>query len=101
VKHKTKAAVHGFKARVGADAQTAQVEEVPVTSANVHDGLAGFAALPYDPGEVFADSAYRGQVFAEAVRAKGETPRIVAIAMWGRDEQETLGRLKAHNRPIH
>lgn len=25
----------------------------------------------------------------------------MAIAMWGRDEQETLGRLKAHNRPIH
>jgi hypothetical protein len=37
----------------------------------------------------------------EAVRARGGTPRVVATAMWGRDEQETLGRLKAHNRPIH
>ena len=101
VKHKTKPAVHGFKAHVGADAGTALVEEVSVTPANVHDGRAGFAALPQNPGEVFADSAYRGQVFAEAVRARGGTPRIVAIAMWGRDEQETLGRLKAHNRPIH
>jgi IS5 family transposase len=101
VKHKTKPAVHGFKAHVGADAGTALVEEVSVTPANVHDGRAGFAALPQNPGEVFADSAYRGQVFAEAVRARGGTPRIVATAMWGRDEQETLGRLKAHNRPIH
>ena len=101
VKHKTKPAVHGFKAHVGADAGAALVEEVSVTPANVHYGRAGFAALPQNPGEVFADSAYRGQVFAEAVRARGGTPRIVAIAMWGRDEQETLGRLKAHNRPIH
>jgi IS5 family transposase len=101
VKHKTKPAVHGFKAHAGADAGTALVGEVLVTPANVHDGRAGFAALPQNPGEVFADSAYRGQVFAEAVRARGGTPRIVAIAMWGRDEQETLGRLKAHNRPIH
>ena len=101
VKHKTKPAVHGFKAHAGADAGTALVGEVSVTPANVHDGRAGFAALPQNPGEVFADSAYRGQVFAEAVRTRGGTPRIVATAMWGRDEQETLGRLKAHNRPIH
>jgi transposase, IS5 family len=101
VKHKTKPAVHGFKAHVGADAETAVVEEVLVTPANVHDGRAGFSALPHNPGDVFADSVYRGQVFAEAVRAKGGTPRTVAAVMWGRDEQETLGRLKAHNRPIH
>jgi IS5 family transposase len=101
VKHKTKPAVHGFKAHVGADAQTALVEKASVTPANVHDGRAGFAALPLNPGEVFADSAYRGQVFAEAVRAKGGTPRLVASAMRGRDEPETLGKLKAHNRPIH
>jgi transposase, IS5 family len=101
VKHKTKPAVHGFKAHVGVDAETALVEEVSVTPANVHDGRVGFSALPHNPGEVFADSAYCGQVFAEAVRAKGGTPRIVATAIWGRDEQETLGRLKAHNRPIH
>jgi hypothetical protein len=42
---------------------------------------------------VFADSAYRGQHFAQAVRAKGGTPRVALTAMWGRDEQETLARL--------
>jgi IS5 family transposase len=101
VKHKGKPAVHGFKAHVSADADTALVEEIAVTPANINDGKAGPAALPDNPGEVFADSAYRGSHFGDAVRAKGGTPRIVATGMWGRDEQETLARLHAWNKPIH
>ena len=100
VKHKGKPAVHGFKAHVGADADTALVEEVCVTPANVNDGRAGPEALPPNPGMVFADSAYRGAHFGNAVRARGGTPRIIATAMWGRDEQETLARLAAWNEPI-
>ena len=101
VKHKGKAAVHGFKAHVGADADTALVEEVAITPANINDGRAGPEALPADPGDVFADSAYRGNHFGDAVRAKGGTPRIVATGTWGRDEQQTLARLAAWNQPIH
>jgi len=101
VKHKGKPAVHGFKAHVGADADTALVEAVAVTSANINDGRAGPDALPDSPGEVFADSAYRGSHFRDAVRARGGIPRIVATGMWGRDEQETLAKLKAWNQPIH
>jgi IS5 family transposase len=101
VKHKGKPAVHGFKAHVGADADTALVEEVAVTPANINDGRAGLDALPENPGEVFADSAYRGSHFGNAVRAKGGTPRIVATGMWGSSEQETLARLHAWNQPIH
>jgi IS5 family transposase len=101
VKHKGKPAVHGFKAHVGADADTALVEEIAITSANINDGRAGPDALPDDPGEVFADSAYRGSHFRDAVRAKGGIPRIVATGMWGRDEQETLRKLKEWNQPIH
>jgi IS5 family transposase len=56
VKHKGKPAMHGFKAHVGADADTALVEEVAITPANINDGKAGAAALPDDPGEVFADT---------------------------------------------
>lgn len=93
VKHKGKPAVHGFKAHVGADADTALVEEVSVTSANINDGRAGPDALPDNPGEVFADSTYRGNHFRDAVRAKGGIPRIIATGMWGRDEQETLRKL--------
>lgn len=100
VKHKGRPAVHGFKAHVGADADTALVEEIAVTPANINDGRAGPDALPDNPGEVFADSAYRGSHFGDAVRAKGGTPRIVATAMWGRDEAETLARLDAWNQPI-
>lgn len=96
-----KPAVHGFKAHVGADADTALIEQVSVTSANVNDGRAGPAALPDNPGEVFADSAYRGNHFRDAVRAKGGIPRIVATGMWGRDEKETLRKLKDWNQPIH
>ena len=55
VRHKGKRAVHGFKADVGADADTALVEEVSITSANINDGKAGPDALPDNPGEVFAD----------------------------------------------
>ena len=101
VKHKGKPAVHGFKAHVGADADTALVEEIAITPANINDGKAGPDALPDDSGEVFADSAYRGNHFGDAVRAKGGTPRIVATGMWGRDEAETLARLDAWNQPIH
>lgn len=101
VKHKGKPAVHGFKAHVGADADTALVEEIAITPANINDGKAGPDALPDNPGEVFADSAYRGRHFGDAVRAKGGTPRVVATGMWGRDEAETLARLETWNQPIH
>jgi transposase, IS5 family len=100
VKHKNKPAVYGFKAHVGADADTTLVEEIAVTPANVNDGKAGPDALPDAPGEVFADSAYRGPRFADAVRAKGGQPRVAATAMWGRDEEETLARLAAFNAGI-
>ena len=84
VKHRGRDAVHGFKAHVGADADTALVEAVSVTPANVNDGREGPAALPDDPGDVFADSAYRGQHYTQAVRGKGGVPRVAATAMWGR-----------------
>lgn len=66
-----------------------------MTPANVNDGRAGPDALPNDPGEVFADSAYCRNHFSDAVRAKGGMPRVVATAMWGRDETETAARLEA------
>jgi transposase, IS5 family len=100
-KHTGRPAVHGFKAHVGADATTALVEQVSVTPANVNDSRAGPDALPNDPGQVFADSAYRGSHFGNVVRAKEGSPRIVATATWGLDEQETLAKLDTWNAPIH
>ena len=55
--HRRRQAIHGYKAHVGADADTALVEEIAVTPGNVHDGRAGGDALPDDPGDVYADSA--------------------------------------------
>jgi transposase, IS5 family len=101
VKHKGRRAMRGFKAHVGADADTALVEEVAITPANANDGKAGPEALPDDPGEVFADSAYQGDHFGRAVRAKGRIPRVIATGMWGEDTRKTLARLAAYNRPIH
>lgn len=101
VKHKNRRAVHGFKAHVGADADTALIEEVVVTPANVDDGKAGPGALPDEPGDTFADSAYRGRSFSDAVKAKGGRARVVATGMWGSDETETQQRLRDWNRPIH
>jgi IS5 family transposase len=98
--HQRRKAIHGFKAHVSADADTALVEELTVTPGNVHDGRAGGAALPEDPGEVFADSAYRGEVFGAAIRAKGGTPRIVATGMWGRPGDDTLRKLRRWNYAI-
>jgi IS5 family transposase len=69
VKHRSRPAVHGFKAHVGADADTALVEEIAVTPANSNDGRAGPDALPDAPGDVFADSAYRGAARRSAPRA--------------------------------
>ena len=98
--HQRRKAIHGFKAHVSADSDTALVEELTVTPGNVHDGRAGGAALPEDPGEVFADSAYRGEVFSAAIRAKGGTPRIVATGMWGRPGDDTLRKLRRWNYAI-
>jgi IS5 family transposase len=98
--HQRRKAVHGFKAHVSADADTALVEGLTVTPGNVHDGRAGGAALPEDPGEVFADSAYRGEVFGSAVRARGGTPRIVATGMWGGPGDDTERKLRRWNYAI-
>ena len=51
--------------------------------------------------EVFADSAYRGKTFREAVRIRGGSLRVAVTGMWGRDEAEMLARLEAWNQPIH
>jgi transposase, IS5 family len=95
--HRSRKAIHGFKAHVGADADTAIVEALVVTPGNVNDGRAGGKALPDAPGAVYADSAYRGQAFASAIAAKGGSSRIVQTGVWGRPGDAALGKLKSWN----
>jgi IS5 family transposase len=95
--HKHRKAIHGFKAHVAADADTALVEELTVTPGNVNDGRAGGEALPENPGDVYADSAYRGSMFASAVQAKGGRPHVVQTGVWGRPGGNALRKLQAWN----
>ena len=98
--HRSRRAIHSYKAHVGADADTGLVEQLAVTPGNVHDGRAGGDALPDNPGLVYADSAYRGEAFGSAVRARGGTPRIALTAMWGKPGDDTLQKLKCWNRSV-
>ena len=99
--HRSRKAIHGYKAHVGADADTALVEKVAVTPGNAHNGRNGEAALPDDPGDVFADSAYRGEVFRTAVRTRGGTPRVIVTHVWAKSQDEAEQWLAAWNGPIH
>ena len=99
--HRSRKAVHSYKAHVGADADTAIVEAVSVTPGNVNDGRAGPSALPEVVGEVFADSAYRGPHFASAVRSRGGTPRVVATHVWAHKDEDGEALLRSINGPIN
>ena len=101
VKHRNRRAVHGYKAHVACDEDTALIEKVAVTPANVNDGKAGRDIIPEDPGEVYADSAYRGERFRGAVEARGGRARVVATAVWARDEDTARTKLAEINGPIH
>jgi IS5 family transposase len=98
--HRSRKAIHGYKAHVGADADSALVERIAVTPGNRHDGRCGELALPEAPGEVYADSGYRGEVFAAAVRAKGGMPRVVVTSVWCRPDEDPADKLAAWNGPI-
>ncbi len=101
VKHKNRKAVHGYKAHVACDEDTALIERVAVTPANVNDGKAGCNIIPDDPGEVYADSAYRGERFRKAVEARGGRARVVVTGVWARRHEDAAAKLKAVNGPIH
>jgi transposase, IS5 family len=99
--HRARKAIHGYKAHVAADADTGLVERVDVTPGNVHDGRAGGAVVPDDPGHVYADSAYRGSLFAEAVRARGGVARVAPTSYWGREgDEEAAAAFAAEVRAI-
>ena len=101
IKHKNKQAVHGYKAHVACDETTDLVDKAGVTPANVNDGKAGCDVVPDDPGDVYADSAYRGQRFGQAVADRGGRARVVATHVWARSDEDAPLKLKAHNGPIH
>ena len=46
IKHRNRKAVHGYKAHVACDEDTALIERVKVTPANINDGKAGCDVIP-------------------------------------------------------
>ena len=77
------------------------VEAINVTPANINDGKAGCDVVPDHPGQVYADSAYRGPRFRKAVEERGGVARAVATSVWARSDEEAKAKLGAHNGPIH
>jgi IS5 family transposase len=69
----------------------------PLPPGNLHVGRAGGGALRFNPGDVFADSGYRGQHFASALIAKGGTPLVVQTSTWGRPGDDSVHRLRRGN----
>jgi transposase, IS5 family len=101
VKHRSRPAVHGFKAHVGADAATSLVEKVSVTPANVHDGRAGPDALPDNPGDVFADSAIAARISAMPFgpSAAGHASPDGDVGSRRAGDARPTGRLECTDRP--
>ncbi len=101
IKHKNRKAVYGYKAHVACDEDSALIERVKVTPANINDGKAGCDIIPDDPGDVYADSAYRGPRFRDAVERRGGRARVVVTGIWARNEDDAATKLRAINGPIH
>lgn len=101
VKHRNRKAIHGYKAHVSCDQDSDLIEKVGVTPANVNDGKAGVHIVPDNPGNTYADSAYRGPKFRAAVEEKGGTARVVATHVWAKSDEEARAKLKTINGPIH
>lgn len=100
--HRSRKAVHSYKAHVTVDADDALVETVAVTPGNVHDGKAGAGIVPEAPGTVYADSAYQGDRFAGAVKAKGGLTAVAATGYWAREgDRKAEARFLARNATIH
>lgn len=101
VKHKGRKARHGCKAHVTADIGAALIETLRTTTANINDGKAGKEIIPDEPGDVFADSAYRGAPFKKAVADRGGKARVVQTGVWARNQDEADAVLAKINGPIH
>lgn len=57
--------------------------------------------MPEAVGHCYADSAYHGEHFTSAVRARGGAPRIVATHVWVREGDDAEGLLRSINGPIN
>lgn len=83
VKHKGKPAIHGFKAHVGADADTAIVEDIAVTPANINDGRAGPDRCPRIQARSLPTAPVAGATFATQFAPRAASPGLSRPACGG------------------
>ncbi|MEZ5932983.1 MAG: IS5 family transposase [Alphaproteobacteria bacterium] len=88
--HRSKKPTHGDKAHVAADKDTSLIDQIEVTTANIHDSRMIDAFLPDDPGEVYADTAYDSFKILELIKSRGGQPRIVQRGGCGPIEKPEL-----------
>jgi IS5 family transposase len=98
VKHRGKAAVHGYKAHIASDGDGGIVRSVETTPANVNDGRMLACVLPESPGEVYADLAYASVANEARIRAAGGHSRLPGRGVWG--DERALARLEAWNEQV-
>jgi transposase, IS5 family len=67
----------GYKAHVAVDEGSNLIREAVLTSADVHDSLAGPGLVQGDEKAVYADKAYDSRAFRDALREAGIEDRIL------------------------
>lgn len=101
VKHRGRAAVHGYKAHIASDEEGGIVRLAEITPANVNDGRMLQAVLPDSPGEVYADLAYASASNEAKIRAAGGHPRLPGRGIWAAPgDRKAVARLQARNHEV-
>nr|WP_241667199.1 IS5 family transposase [Roseomonas nepalensis] len=75
--HRRRKPVHGYKAHVATDEGAGLIRGLEVTTANIHGAAELVAVLPFEAGNVYADSAFNGDKPWKAIRARGGMPQVV------------------------
>ncbi|MCV6545788.1 MAG: hypothetical protein OIF56_00640 [Cohaesibacter sp.] len=58
--------------------------------------------MPDNPGQGYADSAYRGPRFRKAVAERGGVARMVATSVWSRsDEEAKANKIRSYGLIFH
>jgi IS5 family transposase len=81
--HRTRKAVHGYIAHVGADAETAMVKEVSITPGNLHDGQQGVVPCPIIPAMSLPIAATAGSIFHLPILPRAALPLLSRQAPGG------------------
>lgn len=83
------------------DQATDLIDKLKITPANVNDCKAECDVVPDNPGQTYADSAYRGPRFRQVVQERGGIARVVVTSVWSRSVEDARKKQRTINTPIH